>query len=319
MGSTQLTARRKRLLRLSLAQREATEGYLYISPWIVGFLVFTLGPMLASGYLSLTEYSLLKPPEYIGLRNFGHILHDPVFWKSLGNTYYYVAITVPVGVTGALCCALLLNQKIIGRAFFRTVYFLPSVTPVVAMTMVWIWVLNPQVGLVNYLLSLVGIRGPLWLGSTQWSKPALIIMDLWSSVGGGTMLIFLAGLQGIPVELQEAAEIDGAGSWSKLWRVTLPLLTPSIFLNLILGIIGTLQVFSTAYVVSSGQNTVGGPSDSTLFYVLNLYRHAFIFYEMGYASALAWVFFIMVMVFTLAQFRLSRTWVYYEAGGGGTV
>jgi multiple sugar transport system permease protein len=272
--------------------------------------------MLASGYYSLTEYPLVRAAKFVGFDNYVRLFQHPTFWKSLGNTYYYTLIIVPVGVGGALLCALLLNQHIVGRSFFRSVFFLPSVTPVVATTMLWIWLLNPSVGLVNYLLSLTGIKGPAWLGSTAWSKPALIIMDLWTSVGGNTMLIFLAGLQGIPLELQEAAEIDGAGSWRRLWHITLPLLTPSIFLTLVLAIIGCLQVFSTAYIVSSGQSSVGGPNESTLFYMLNLYRHAFMYFEMGYASALAWVFFFMVLVFTLVQIKFSRSWVYYEAGEG---
>ena len=319
MTGSAMSARPARARWWNLERREAAAGYIYILPWFLGFVVFTLGPMLASGYYSLTEYPLVKSARFVGLDNYARMIHDPTFWKSLGNTFYYAAIIVPVGVGGSLCCALLLNQNIVGRASFRTVFFLPSVTPVVATTMLWIWMLNPQVGLVNYLLSMLGIHGPAWLGSTQWSKPALIIMDLWTSVGGNTMLIFLAGLQGIPVELHEAAEIDGAGSWRKLWHITLPLLTPSIFLTLVLAIIGCLQVFSTAYVVSSGASSVGGPGESTLFYMLNLYRHAFMFYEMGYASALAWVFFFIVMIFTLLQIKLSRSWVYYEAAEGATI
>ena len=311
--TTQSPSRR----RWSLAQQEAVEGYLYILPWILGFLIFTLGPMLGSAYLSLTEFPLTKPPQFIGLNNYVNAFHDPSFWKSLWNTLYYTGIGVPVGIVGSLCCALLLNQKILGRTFFRTVFFLPSVTPVVAATMLWIWIFNPQAGVVNYLLSLIGIQGPGWFSSTVWSKPALIIVGLWQSVGGGTMIIFLAGLQGIPTELLEAAEIDGAGTWKKIRNVTLPMLTPSIFLNVVLGIIGALQVFATAFVASTDAYSVGGPNESTLFYVLNLYKHAFVFYEMGYGSALAWIFFFVVLVFTYLQFRLSSRWVYYEAGTGG--
>jgi multiple sugar transport system permease protein len=273
--------------------------------------------MLASAYLSFTTFPLVDAPRFVGLANYTRMFQDPTFWKSLENTYYYAGIAIPVGIVGSLCCALLLNQQIKGRTLFRTVFFLPSVTPVVAMTMLWIWIFNPQIGLLNYLLSLVGIDGPGWFASSQWSKPALIIVNLWGSVGGGTMLTFLAGLQGIPIELHEAAEIDGAGTWKKFWRITLPLLTPTIFFNLVLGIIGALQVFATAYVVSSGSHSVGGPSQSTLFYVLNLYKYAFMYWEMGYGSALAWAFFFMVLAFTYLQFRLAGRWVYYEAGQGG--
>ena len=312
-GSTG-TGRRRR--QLSLARREAIEGYLYISPWILGFLIFTVGPVVASFVLSLTNYTLVKPPTFAGLTNYARIITDQTFWKSLENTFYYAGIAVPLTIAGSLGCALLLNQTILGRTIFRTIFFLPSVTPVVATMILWIWILNPQVGLLNYLLSLVGIHGPGWLASSQWSKPALILINLWSSVGGGTMLIFLAGLQGVPAELHEAAQIDGASSWQRFWRVTLPLLSPTMFFNLVLGVIGALQVFATAYVASSGANSVGGPVQSTLFYVLNLYKYAFMYWEMGYGSALAWVFFAIVLLLTFVQFRTAGNWVYYEGGVG---
>ena len=302
---------------LTLERHEAILGYAYISPWIIGYLVFAFGPVLASLYLSLTTFALIQPPRFTGLANYARITTDPTFWKSLENTLYYTAIAVPVGVTGSLLCAMLLNGRIRGRALFRTIFFLPSVTPIVAAMMLWIWIFNPQVGLINYLLSLIGIDGPGWFASPTWSKPALIIIGLWGSVGGGTMLIFLAGLQGVPIELHEAAEIDGAGSWSRFWRVTLPLLTPTIFFSLVMGIIGALQLFSSAYVASSGAHSVGGPSQSTLFYVLNLYKYAFMYWEMGYGSALAWVFFFMVLLLTYLQLRMARSWVYYETQSGG--
>jgi multiple sugar transport system permease protein len=302
---------------LTLARHEAILGYAYISPWIIGYLVFTLGPVLASFYLSLTTYAIIQTPRFTGVANYARITTDPTFWKSLENTYYYACISVPVGIVGSLLCALLLNRQIRGRALFRTIFFLPSVTPVVASMMLWIWLLNPQVGLINYLLGLIGIDGPGWLSSATWSKPALIIINLWGGIGGGTMLIFLAGLQGIPIELHEAAEIDGAGPWSRFWRVTLPLLTPTIFFSLVMSIIAALQVFATAYVASSGAHSVGGPSQSTLFYVLNLYKYSFMFWEMGYGSALAWVFFFMVLILTYLQLRMARSWVYYETQAGG--
>jgi multiple sugar transport system permease protein len=304
-------------IRLSMAQREAIQGYLYLMPWILGFLIFTLGPMLASLCLSLTSYKMVKPPRFVGLVNYARLFKEPLFWKSLGNTFYYTFIFVPLSIIGSLCCALVLNQKIKGRAFFRSVYFLPSITPTVASALLWIWIFHPQVGLLNYLLSLIGISpGPGWLGSIKWSKPALIIISLWGSLGGGNMLIFLAGLQGIPKELHESAEIDGAGTWAKFWRITLPLLSPSIFFNLVLGLIGALQQFTLAYVATSGSGQhrpPGGPVYSTLFYVLNLYAHAFNYWEMGYASALAWVFFLIVLGLTYIQLRSARGWVYYEA------
>jgi multiple sugar transport system permease protein len=302
-----------------MARWEALQGYLYISPWVLGFVFFTLGPMLASVYLSLTEYTMIQPPRFIGLSNYTRLVTDRLFWKSLGNTAYYAVIFVPLSIAGSLCLALLLNQPFRGRTFFRAVYFLPSITPVVATGLIWIFFFSPTMGVMNYLLSFVGIPPLGWLNSTTWSKPALIIIALWSAVGGGNMLIFLAGLQGVPLELQEAAEMDGANAWHKFCRVTLPLLTPTIFFALILGVIGALQQFTLAYVVTAGgaqTRVVGGPAYSTLFYVLNLYNYAFDFIEMGYGSALAWVFFLIILALTYVQLRSARMWVYYEAAAG---
>lgn len=307
-------------MRLNLAQREAIQGYLYLTPWALGFLIFTFVPMVASLYLSLTSYNIVSPPKFVGLDNYARLTEDPLVRKSLGNTFYYALIFVPLHIVGSLCCATLLNQKIKGRALFRSLYFLPSITPVVASAFLWLWIFQPYVGLLNHFLSLVGISpGPGWFASVTWSKPALIIISLWGAVGGGTMLIFLAGLQGIPQELLEAAEIDGAGRWSKFRHVTLPLLTPSIFFALILGLIGALQMFTLAFVATGGtgiMHPAGGPVYSTLFYVLHLYTNAFDYWQMGYASALAWVFFLIVLVLTFIQLRLSRSWVYYEAEAG---
>jgi multiple sugar transport system permease protein len=293
--------------RLSLTQRKALLGYLYISPFLLGFLLFVLGPALASAYFSLTEYQILSPPRFAGLANYARIARgDPLFWKSLGNTLYYAGLAVPLSLVGSLGCAVLLNQSIRARALFRTMFFLPSITPVVATTLLWIWILNPDFGLLNYSLSLVGIQGPKWLGSTEWSKPAMILIHLWGAVGGAAMIVFLAGLQAVPQELHESAAIDGANAWHRFWRITVPMLTPTIFLNLVLGLIAGLRVFVIAFVA-----TDGGPANSTLFYLLHLFNNAFRFLEMGYASALAWVFTVLVLVLTVIQFRLSRRWVYY--------
>ena len=212
----------------------------------------------------------------------------------------------------------MLNQPVKGRTFFRSLYFLPSITPLVASVILWIWIFHPEVGLMNYLLGLVGIEpGPRWFGSTKWSKPALIIISLWGSAGGGNMLILLAGLQGVPRELHESAEIDGANSWQRFWRITLPLLSPAMFFNLVLGIIGALQMFALAYLATTGYDVpAGGPATSTLFYMVNLYNHAFDYWEMGYGSALAWVFFLAVLILTYIQLRLAKGWVYYEAAAG---
>ncbi len=302
-------------MAISSAKREAIEGYLYISPWLIGFLVFAAGPMLVSLFLSLTIYKIITPPDLIGVANYVRMFTDDLFWRSLWNTVYYALIFVPISIGGSLTCALLLNQSLWGRTLFRAIYFLPSITPIVATAFLWLWIFQPNVGLANYLLGEVGIAGPRWLDDIQWSKPALILISLWGSIGGGAMLIFLAGLQGIPRELYESAEIDGAGVNSKFWRITLPLLSPSMFFNMVLGLIGAMQMFTLAFVATSGAGQTrpaGGPAYSTLFYVLNLYNHAFDYWEMGYASALAWFFFLILLLLTYWQLRLSRSWVYYE-------
>ena len=301
---------------LTLSQREAVQGLIYISPWIIGFLVFTVGPMIASAYLSLTTYNMVTPPRFAGLNNYEYMFSDRLFWKSIGNTLYYTVIFVPIAISGSLALAILLNQKIAGRVALRTLYFLPSVTPVVAAAFLWLWIFQPQIGLMNTIISALGLgAGPGWLTHPNSSKPALIIMSLWGAVGGNTMLIFLAALQGIPKELYESADIDGAAGWSKFRYITVPSLSPVILFNTVLGVIVALQMFTLVYVATSGQQqqfSPGGPLNSTLFYVLHLYNSAFDFWEMGYASALAWVFFIIVLAITGVQMWLSRRWVYYE-------
>lgn len=301
---------------LTLSQREALQGFIYISPWIIGFLVFTVGPMIASAYLSLTDYNIVTPPRFAGLGNYEYMFGDRLFWKSIENTLYYTIIFVPIAIAGSLALALLLNQQIAGRVALRTLYFLPSVTPVVAAAFLWLWIFQPQIGLMNAIISALGLgNGPLWLGHPGSSKPALIIISLWGALGGNTMLIFLAALQGIPKELYESADIDGAGGVGKFRYITVPSISPVILFNTVLGVIGALQMFTLAYVASSGrqqQFSPGGPLNSTLFYVLHLYNSAFDFWEMGYASALAWVFFVIVLAITAFQLWTSRRWVYYE-------
>ncbi len=298
----------KRRARFSMIRRrEALSGYLYISPWLAGFLIFSLFPFISSIYLSLTDYSIIKPPRFIGFDNYvTAFTKDKLFWPSLRVTFFYAGVSVPLGIAGSLFCALLLNQKLKGTALWRTFYFLPSLTPVVSLALLWRWLLQPDFGLINFLLGKIGIRGPGWLGSTEWAVPALILMALWGSVGGGRMIIFLAGLQGVPEELYEAAEIDGAGAWSKFWHVTLPMISPTMFFNLVLGIIDALQAFATAYVA-----TQGGPAYATWFYVLHLFSHAFKYMHMGYASALAWIFLVIVLFLTYLQIRASERWVFY--------
>lgn len=291
-----------------IRRREAYTGFAYISPWVLGFLMFSLLPFVASVFLSLTEYSILKPPRWVGLANYATILtEDRLFWLSLRHTVFYAGVSVPLGIVGSLCCALLLNQGLRGTAVWRTLFFLPSLTPVVALALLWRWLLQPDFGLVNYLLRSVGIVGPGWLGSMAWAIPALMIMALWASIGGGTMIIFLAALQGVPKELYEAADMDGAKAWAKFVHVTLPMISPAMLFNLILGIIGALQVFAVAFVA-----TQGGPARATWFYVLHLYTQAFRFMNMGYASALAWIFTVLVVALTYLQLRASDRWVFYS-------
>lgn len=279
--------------------------YLFISPWIIGFLVFTAGPMLASIAISFMRWELLQPPQFVGLNNWTAMFRDELFWQSLKVTSIYTVFNVPVALTFAFLLALLMNVRVRGIAFFRTLYYLPSLVSGVAVAMLWMWLLNPKFGLINWLLSLVGITGPEWIYSRTWVIPSFVMMNLWGV--GTSMVIFLAGLQSVPGELYEAAELDGAGAWRKLWNVTIPIVSPVILFNLIIGMINSFQVFTQAYVM-----TAGGPGNASLFYVLYLYRNAFQYFQMGYASALAWVLFAIIAFFTYLVFRTSRERVFYQ-------
>ncbi len=297
---------RKYELGSRLARREAFTFYILILPWVLGFLVFLAYPMLRSLYLSFTSYNLLSPPEWVGLRNFQRILSDTDFWQSLKVTLLYSLGSVPGGTIIALALAMVLAQKLRGVNFWRTIFFLPSILSSIAVAVLWLFIFRPQDGLLNMALGLFGIKGPDWLLSEQWALPALILMSWWSV--GGQIVIYLAGLKGIPEVLYEAAEIDGATGWAKFRYVTVPMLSPTIFFNVVLAIIGALQVFDVGWVM-----TRGGPNKATLFYMLNLYDRAFQLGQMGYASALAWILFIIIMVITLLVIRSSAAWVYYEA------
>jgi len=304
---TTVAAPRRRPKISRSVMRQNVLGYLWISPWIIGFLVFILGPMVASFGFSFTNYRIINEARWVGLDNYIYAFaEDDLFWPSLGKTFYFMLISVPLGTLGSLLLAMLLNERLVGETIYRTFFFLPSLTPLAAAAILWIWILHPDVGLLNYLLSLVGIDGPAWLGSTQWALPSIILITLWSSIGGGRMIIFLAGLQGVPQELYEAADIDGAGSWPKFRHITLPMISPALFFNLILGVIGALQVFTTAFIT-----TKGGPGRATWFFALHIYTNAFEYFDMGYASALAIVLFVILLVFTVIQLRLSDKWVFY--------
>lgn len=293
----------------TLSQQEAVWAYLFISPWIIGFFVFTVGPMLASLYFSATEYNVIDPPEWVGLANYHRLfLNDPLFWHSLKVTLNYALMALPLGLLIGFFLAILLNQKIPGVNLWRTVYFLPSVVAGVAVTLLWIRIFNTRIGILNpFLEKVFGIKGPGWLQDPDWALPALVIMGLWGI--GGSMIIYLAGLQGIPTTLYEAATLDGANTWQRFQNVTLPMMTPVIFYNLVLGMIGSFQYFTEAYVASGGE---GGPVRSTLVYNLYLYQNAFKFFDMGYASALAWILFLIVLILTVLVFRSSDFWVFYE-------
>jgi multiple sugar transport system permease protein len=301
------------------AKREAITGWLFASPWVIGFLLFTAGPMLFSLYASFTKYNIIRTPQWTGLDNFEQIFtNDPYFWKSLENTFWMVGFKVPLVIVVSIMLALLLNLPLKGERFFRTIIYLPNVLSGVAAVFLWQWILAPN-GLFNRGLSVVGISGPSWFTDPDWTKPGLIVMGMWWI--GGTVIIFLAGLKGIPVSLYEAAQIDGASSWGRTRYITLPLLSPTIFFQVITTIIGTFQVFSTAYIIATsagGDVKLGGPGQSLMFYVLYMYNRAFGKigvggFQMGYASALAWILFVIILVITLIQLKLSERWVYYEA------
>ena len=288
-------------------QRPAFWGFLFITPWLAGYLIFTLGPMLGSLGLSFCRYDLANL-TVVGADNYTRLFaKDPLFWKALWNTATYTLFAVPLGLTGSLLLAVLLNQKVKGLALYRTLYYIPSLVPAVATALLWNWVFNANFGILNNTLRSAGISNPpAWLQDPAWALPAFIIMSLWG-IGGGRMIIFLAGLQGISDSYYEAAELDGAGTWSQFRHITLPMLTPMIFFNMVLGIVGSFQVFTTAYIM-----TGGGPANATLFYVLYLFRQAFEEFRMGYASAMAWVLFLILLAFTAIQFWQAKRWVYYE-------
>lgn len=306
---------RRPLLRPAV--KEELTGWLFVSPWIIGFLLFTVGPMLFSLYTSFTKYNIIAPPQWIGVANYDNMFNnDPMFWKALENTFWMVLIRTPIVMIASLSIALLLNGGLWGDKAFRTIVYLPNVLSGVAAVFLWQWILNPR-GLLNTVLAAVGIKGPGWFVDPVWTKPGMVVMGLWWI--GANVLIYLAGLKGIPPDLYEAASIDGASTWAKVRRITLPLLTPTIFFEVITAIIGTFQIFTTAFILSGNQAHLGGPSQSMLFYVLYLYNRAFGKvgqggFQMGYASALAWVLFIIILIITMVQLWLSRRWVYYESG-----
>lgn len=296
--------------RTEMQTRDAIWGYVFLLPWLVGLLVFFLGPILMSFALSFTKYDVITAPNFIGLANYQKaFVGDELFWPSLWRTLEYSIVVVPLSLIGSLSLAMLLNRGVRGTSFFRTLFFSSTLTPAVASALLWGWILQPEIGPVNLVLKSIGLAGPGWLQSVHWAMPSIMIINLWASMGGNTMLIFLAGLQGVPAELYEAASLDGAEGWTKFRNVTLPMISPTFFFNLVLGVIGALKVFTTAFVATNG-----GPAYATWFFALHIYQQAFSFFKMGYASALAWIFVVIVLVFTYAQLVLSKRWVYYAGG-----
>lgn len=306
MGMKQQTATAGMMNRWK-PRKETLYGYGMAAPAILGFFIFTLGPLLVSLFLSFTNYSITNDYSFIGWDNYERLFSgaDSFFYKSLFVTFYYVILAVPVSLLAAFAMALLLSKNVKGKTIFRAIFYVPSIVPIVATSTIFIWLLNPDIGLLNQILKFFHLPTSLWIYDEATVIPTLALMNVWTV--GGTMLIFLAGLESIPDQYYEAVDIDGGGLWRKMTAVTLPMLTPTIFFNLIMGIINGFQSFSEAYIM-----TEGGPNNASLFYVVYLYREAFANQRMGSASAIAWVLFIIILVLSIIVFRSSKSWVYYE-------
>ena len=292
----------------ALTRRNLRHGLIFIAPWIIGFTLFTAYPILASLVYSFTDHDVLTTSTFVGIANYRDLLTtDHLFFKAVTNTFYFALVSIPLTIVLGVSIALLLNLEVRGMSIYRTVFFLPSIVPQVASALLWAWILNPQFGLANSILKSIGLPQLGWLSDPVWSKPSIVLMGLWAV--GGTMVIYLAALQDVPKDLYEAADIDGATAWRKTRSITLPLITPTIFFNLVLGTISTFQAFTQIYVLTQGQ---GGPLDSTLVYGLLLYRNAFSYLKMGYASAMAWLLFAFIVLVTFVIFRSSGRWVFYQ-------
>lgn len=298
-------AKRRKLTKSE--RQEEKLFYILTGPWLIGLALFFVIPMIASLWISLNQWDMLTAAKFIGLNNYKTAFAvDPLFWQSLKVTGLYSILSVPLGLIFSLLLSLLLNQAVRGMRLFRTIFYLPAVVSGVSVMVLWMWIFNPQIGLLNTILGYFGIQGPGWIFDPKWALPSMVIMSLWSTIGG-SVIIWLAGLKGIPPMLYEAAELDGADVWQKFRHVTIPMLTPTIFFNLVMGIIGTMQTFGEAYVM-----TKGGPMNSTLFFNFYLFDHAFQNFRMGYASALAWILFLLIFALTLLVVKSSDAWVYYE-------
>jgi multiple sugar transport system permease protein len=285
--------------------KEARAGLLFASPWFIGFCLFLGYPLVASMYYSFCDYSVLKAPVWIGTDNYRELMGDELFWTALKNTFLYAALTLPASMATAIILAMLLNAKVKGMTIYRTIFFIPSLVPQVSLAVLWLWVLNGEHGVLNAMLGKIGITGPNWLGDPLWSKPSMVVMSVWGV--GNAVLIYLAGLQDVPQQLIEAAELDGANGWQKTRNVTLPMISPVILFNGVMGIIGTLQVFTVPFIMFPN----GTPARSTYFYAMYLFDNAFKYQKMGYASAMGWIMFVLILVLTLVSLRLSEKHVHY--------
>jgi multiple sugar transport system permease protein len=295
--------------RLTMRRKESMYGYIFVLPWIIGFLAFTAGPLVFSFVASFTNYNITSQMDFVGAENYqGLFTEDSLFWTSLWNTLYFVIFSVPLTTMGAIFLSALLNQDIPGMRFFRTLYYLPAVLSGVGVYMLWMQLLDPGTGMVNLVLGWVGIDGPNWLFDPDWTKPSIIFMKLWSV--GGSMLLYLASMQGVSKSLYEAAEIDGANTWKQFFHITIPMITPVIFFDVVTSLIGGFQIFQEAYVMSN--NGEGGPANSLLFYNLYMWKQAFTNFNMGYAMAMSWILFVIVFIMTIFNLKLAPRWVHYE-------
>ncbi|GAB4317361.1 carbohydrate ABC transporter permease [Pseudothermotoga elfii] len=285
-------------------------GYLFILPWLIGFCLFTAGPILFSIFLSFHEWHIFDKMKWIGIENYKKLFADPLFYHSLKVTFYYAAISVPAGLVVGLFLAVLLYQKVKGTSVFRTIFYIPSIVPVVATATLWIWIYNPEYGILNFLLAKIGVRGPDWLYSTKWVVPAIAFMNAWTA--GPNMIIYLASLEDIPKVYWDAAKVDGANSWQRFWHITIPFLSPTTFFLLITNVMGALQTFAQAYIMGGGGRGFGAPANASLFYCLYLYEQGWSWFNMGYASSLSWVLTLIIFTLTLIIFKTSNKWVYYE-------
>ncbi|OOM77313.1 L-arabinose transport system permease protein AraP [Clostridium puniceum] len=309
MENTNKNIKEKSNKKISIEKKNIIYGLLFASPVILGFIIFVMGPMIGSGYFSLTDYRIASTPKWVGFDNYKNLFtnKDPFFYKSLLVTAFYVFLSVPIQIIVALLVAMVLNRDVKGQGIFRTIFYLPTIVPVAASSMIWIWLMDPDLGLLNNILKVIGLPTSKWIFDEKTVVPSLILMSLWTI--GSTVIIFLAGLQGVPKQLYEAVEIDGGNGFHKFINITIPMITPTLFFNLVMGFINGFQVFTEAYIMTSG-----GPNNASLFYAFYLYKEAFTNFRMGNACALAWILFIIISIFTFIIFRTSK-WVYYEGDG----